>query len=425
MSAIYRAGAGRTGSERQDVARPPADAPSTGSAHELLLVGAAKRSITPTVLGRRVYLAGYRRGRLATDIHDELWVRAVAIRCREATLILVALDLIGLFHEDVKAIRSKVAAAGVPTDGLIVTCTGNHSGPDTLGLWRRGPRSLGRSFRYTDFLRTQVAQVIRLAYEAMEPAQAYLACAEMDELGREAETAGLSVMQLRTLTGRQVATVVNGPLVPQVLQEANTAISADFVNWLYLDLERARDDIVLYVCAEAGEPSPVREHSWSEAERIGCQLASMVQRAVDSAPPMMISHLAVWRKSIAIPPDRRGLPWPVNAGGRLGGDWRRESEVGVVEFGPLRMIAVPGLAAPEMGFELRKALDAPYRWLLCQSNDSLGTIRLRQGQPRSGELASGPGSLPDRSGPCVRVGSYASTIIMDQVADLMLEVRGR
>ena len=256
MSAIYRAGAGRTGSERQGVARPPADAPSTGSAHEPLLVGAAKRSITPTVLGRRVYLAGYRRGRLATDIHDELWVRAVAIRCREVTLILVALDLIGLFHEDVKAIRSKVAAAGVPTDGLIVTCTGNHSGPDTLGLWRRGPRSLGRSFRYADFLRTQVAQVIRLAYEAMEPAQAYLACAEMDELGREAETAGLSVMQLRTLTGRQVATVVNGPLVPQVLQEANTAISADFVNWLYLDLERAHDDIVLYVCAEAGRTCP-------------------------------------------------------------------------------------------------------------------------------------------------------------------------
>ena len=97
----------------------------------------------------------------------------------------------------------------------------------------------------------------------------------------------------------------------------------------------------------------------------------------------------------------------------------------MVEFGPLRMIAVPGLAAPEMGFELRKALDAPYRWLLCQSNDSLGTIRLRQGQPRSGGFPSGPGPLPDRAVPCVRVGSYASTIIMDQVADLMLEVRGR
>lgn len=425
MSAIYRAGAGRTGSQRQDVARPPADVPAMGSAQEPLLVGTAKRSITPTVLGRRVYLAGYQRGRLATDVHDELWVRAVAIRCREVTLILAALDLIGLFHEDVEAIRRQVAAAGVPTDGLIVTCTGNHSGPDTLGLWRRGPRSLGRNLRYTDFLRTQVAQVISLAVEAMEPAQAYLACAEMDELGRETETAGLSVMQLRTLTGRQVATVVNSPLVPQVVPEANTAISADFVNWLYLGLERTRDDVVLYVCAEAGEPFPLREHSWSEAERVGCQLASMTRRALESASLMTISRLAVWRKPIAIPPDRRGLPWPGNAGGRLGGHWRRESEVGVVEFGPLRMVALPGLAAPEIGFELRKVLDAPYRWLLCQSNDSLGIIRLRQGQPRLGGSPSAPEPLPDRAIPRVRVGSHAGTIIMDQVADLMLEVRGR
>jgi hypothetical protein len=423
MSAIYRAGANRAGTLGQDVARAPAEAPGTGSTQEPLLVGTAKRSITPTVLGRRVYLAGYQRGRLATDVHDELWVRAVAIRRREVTLILATLDLIGLFREDVEAIRSRVAAAGVPTDGLIVACTGNHSGPDTLGLWRRGPRGLRRNFRYTEFLRTQVAQVICLAAEAMEPAQAYLACADVDEMGREGDTPGLSVMQLRTLSGRQVATVVNSPLVPRVLPEANTAISADFLNWLYLDLERTRDDTVLYVCAEAGEPPLIRERSWSEAERVGRQLALLARRAVESASPMPISHLAVWRKPIAIPPDRRGLMGPGYAGGRLNREWRRQSEVGVVEFGPLRMVALPGLAAPEMGFELRKALDAPYRWLLCLSNDSLGTIRLMQGPPRQGGYPSA--AVPDRAIPSVRVGSHASTIIMDQVADLMLEVRGR
>jgi len=426
MEAIYQADASRVGTQRETVAQPVAGVPEMGSAEEPLFVGAAKRSITPTVRGRKVFMAGHHRGRLATDIHDELWVRAVAVRLRESTVILAGLDLIGLFREDVEAIRSMVAAAGVPADSLIVTCTGNHSGPDTLGLWRKGPRSLGLNVRYTDFLREQVAQVIRLAVEAMEPAQAYMACAEMDELGREAETASLSVMQFRDLAGRQVATVVNGPLVPQVLEEANTAISADFVNWLYLDLERTRDDVVLYVCAEAGEPSLVREHSWSEAERVGCLLASMVRHAVENAPPMAIAHLAVWRRPISIPPDRSRLVWPKDAGGRPGGEWRTESEVGLVEFGPLRMVALPGLAAPEMGFELRKALDAPYRWLLCMSNDSLGTIRLWQGLPRhEGFSSSASGPPPSRAIPCVRVGSQVGTIIMDQVADLMLEVRGR
>ena len=425
MAAIAQASASQT-SAGWDLVEP-AGATRAGASQEPLLVGAAKRSITPTVRGRRVYMAGHARGRLATEIHDELWVRAIALRYREVTLVLVSLDLLGLFHEYVESIRGMVAAAGIPADGLIVTCTGNHSGPDTLGLWGKGLPGLGLNVRYLDFLRTQIVQVIGLAVAAMEPAQAHMACAELAGHAGDVDAAETAVVQFRTITGKNLATVIEGSLVPQVLEAANTIISADFLNWLYLDLEHTSNDVIMYVCDGTADPalSLVRERSWGEAERIGYKLASMVDHAVQDAPPIAVDHLAVWRRPIAIPPDRGRLARPGNAGGRPVGEWHRESEVSLVELGPIRMLALPGLVTPDMGFELRKALDAPCRWLLCLSNDNLGTIRLEQ------ELSWGQGLLssrrrPTRGGtvPCVRVGSHLGTIVMDRVVDLMVEVRG-
>jgi hypothetical protein len=38
------------------------------------------------------------------------------------------------------------------------------------------------------------------------------------------------------------------------------------------------------------------------------------------------------------------------------------------------MAAVPGLVAPQIGSQMRKMLDAPYRFVLGGSNDDLGYI---------------------------------------------------
>jgi hypothetical protein len=381
-------------------------------------VGTARRLITPTVKGRRVYVAGHRAGRQATGIHDELWARALAMRYRDVTVALVALDLLGLVREDVLLIRELAAEQGLPAEGLIVTCTGNHAGPDTSGLWSRRLLGGGLNTRYVEFLRAEVVQVARLAAAAMEPAKAYLARAEVPGLASDGESRELSLLQLASVSENALATVVNLALVPQVVDEANTLIGADFPGWLCLDLERTGGGLVLYVCAEASEEvlPAVAERSWEEAERLGYQLAAAVRDALEGALPAEIDRLEIWKRPVVLAPHPTA-----EEGSQPGGFPKRhiESEVSLIQLGPARIAVLPGLVAPELGFEIRKMLDAPYRFIFCMGNDSLGAITMPgsalsvpEARHSAGRASPGLPSLP-----------HTGTILLDQVANLMVEAR--
>jgi hypothetical protein len=381
-------------------------------------VGTARRLITPTVKGRRVYVAGHRAGRHATGIHDELWARALATCYGDVTVVLVALDLLGLVRKDVLLIHELAAEQGLPAESLIVTCTGNHAGPDTSGLWSKRLLGGGLNTRYVEFLRAEVVQVARLAVAAMEPAQAYLARAEIPGLASDGESRELSVLQLASAGGNVLATVVNLALVPQVVGEANTLIGADFPGWLCLDLERTGGGLALYVCAEASEEvlPTVAERSWEEAERLGYQLAAVVRDALAAALPAEIDRLKIWKRPVVLAP----YP-PAEEGSQAGGFSKRhvESEVSLIQLGPARIAVLPGLVAPELGFEIRKMLDTPYRFVFCMGNDSLGPITM----PGSVLPAPEAGHPPGRASRSSPSPSHTGTILLDQVANLMVEAR--
>ncbi len=110
--------------------RPATDTPA-------LRVGFGREKITPD-LSRTVWLAGFENGRKATAVHDDLWAVASVIDDGSHRLGIVALDAIGLFHDDVIAIRRRVPP-DTPLDYVIVASTHNHSTPDLMGLW--GPRA--------------------------------------------------------------------------------------------------------------------------------------------------------------------------------------------------------------------------------------------------------------------------------------------
>jgi hypothetical protein len=74
-------------------------------------IGYAQQAITPS-LDRPVFLAGFGNDRRAT-IHDDLYVRALAIQTEQITLVLVALDLIGFFRPDVYDVIHRVQTSEV------------------------------------------------------------------------------------------------------------------------------------------------------------------------------------------------------------------------------------------------------------------------------------------------------------------------
>ena len=101
-----------------------------------LRVGFGRERITPG-LTRPVWLAGFANGRQATAVHDDLWAIASVVDDGSHRLGIVALDAIGLFHDDVVSVR-RLVATRTRLDYLIVASTHNHSTPDLMGLW--GPR---------------------------------------------------------------------------------------------------------------------------------------------------------------------------------------------------------------------------------------------------------------------------------------------
>lgn len=386
---------------------------SHGQNGSSLLVGAIRRTITPTIKGRRVFIAGDNVGRMATDIHDELWARAVAVRHGDETLLLIALDLLGLAHEHIAHIREHAIEANLPAENMVISCTRNHAGPDTAGQWSTGWLGSGLNYRYVQFLRRELVEIIRLAIGSLQPAKALLARRPGPDLFGENETRELAVLQFRTPEDKAIATIVNYPLVPQVLAQENTSISADFCSWLYqeLDAPESENQVTLYICAEADEQPPpaFQERTWGEAERIGRGLATAVREALDGITPTEIKWLHMWKKSMQLPTSDAVTRWlrqvrtlSGNGSGRFA-----ESEIGLIQIGPARMAALPGLISPQLGSQVRKMLDTPYRFVLGISNDDLGYIPQQEM----------PSTAPGRR-------AQVGTIVLDELDRLLLDARG-
>ena len=238
-----------------------------------LLAGAIKRPITPTIKGRRVFIAGDEPIRQASEIHDELWARTLVLSAGDSTLVMIALDLLGLSREHVSHIQEQAIEEGLPAQNLVIACTRNHSGPDTDGQWSTGWLGGGLNMRYVYFLYRELVDMIRLAEQALQPVRPFLVRETIRDPLCGDVPKELAVMQFRTGEDRPVATLVNVGLVPQTLGAQNTSISADFVQYLYQALEawQARDQVVLYTCAAGEEtiPSALQAPSWDQAERAG------------------------------------------------------------------------------------------------------------------------------------------------------------
>lgn len=105
---------------------------------ETWLASYAQEDITPALPCADIYLVGY-DARPAEGIRDPLEVHALAREHHGVGVVLVALDLLGVFHEDAAAIGSRANAhLGDAAPAVIVCCSHTHAAPDLLGLW--GPR---------------------------------------------------------------------------------------------------------------------------------------------------------------------------------------------------------------------------------------------------------------------------------------------
>ncbi len=349
-------------------------------------IGYAQRVITPT-LERPVFLAGFGRNRRAETVHDDLYARALALSDGHTRLVLVALDLIGLFRHHCLEVTERVNAH-VPETQVIIASTHTHHGPDTMGLWGPNTFTSGVDALYIRALKDNIVAAARAALEALEPAVLRSAATHVPGVVKNARDPDIVDDELTCLQfcapedGTIRTTMLIFPCHPETLWDQNPHITSDYAGALRDQIEAATGaPCIFFSGALGGMMTPdVEEHTFAEAEQIGKTLAEAAQQVLTEAEPAPVTHLSHARETYTVP-----LRNPLFKLSRLLGvlprkvvPWRNvTTEANLVTVGPVRLVTGPGEVLPQLGLAVKtelKQAGAAVAGVIGLANDELGYI---------------------------------------------------
>jgi hypothetical protein len=319
------------------------DCPDEGD--DVLWAGASAVTITPTIVERMtvdvdgdhfydedddefddvdgdgkfdgVFIAGLGSPRPAESILRDTWARAVALRQNETTIVFVALDLIGWFHDEIVEMREALPEA-LEVDYLVVSATHCHECPDVVGLWGVDDVTSGVDPEYVDYVVQRGVQAATEAVEALAPAHITYGAIPTNDYPDwgSANYVGdsrdpviiddvLRVLQLRAAEGgATIATLVNWASHPEYSGDDHQMVSPDYPAWLCDGVEQGIDlgstqregfgGVCVFINGAIGGqigPNDVgligldgvqhEEDSPSSAEATGWSVAEYVHRAVE------------------------------------------------------------------------------------------------------------------------------------------------
>ena len=351
-------------------------------------IGYSQHVITPS-LDRPVYLAGFGNNRRATTIHDDLYVRALAIHDGNATLVLVALDLIGFFRPDVYEVIETLKVSEtfrVLTPQVVIASTHTHHAPDTMGLWGRDAKTRGVDEEYLSAVKQKIADVILASLSTLKPASVKWTSVHVPGLAKNARNPEildneLTLLQFLDTDNSPLVTFFDFPCHPEVLWELNPNITSDYVGYLREEVEKQTGaPCIFFSGALGGMMTPdVKDHSFEEAELMGKKLAEEGLASL-SKVESQTSNVSVKNKEIKA--KLTNILYKVAFKRKLLPDVRDKkgyiaTEVNLIKIGGLWLATVPGEMLPRLGLQLKawmKEAGAQVAGVIGLANDELGYI---------------------------------------------------
>ena len=358
-----------------------------------LSAGAATAAITPR---ENLRLAGYSRTdnlllmpfrhRVAQGVHDDIFARCLALDDGQTLLAMVALDLLGLFHDDIEAIRREARRKVGRDIEVLVASVHNHSAPDTYGAYGGVPDS------YKRLIHDQASSAVTTAVKELRPARLGLVSADLGAFVRnhrkpEGPVDGeASVMTVEAASGGVIATLVNFAAHADILGKRNFQVTADFPGYVCRALEEARGGTALFFNGALGDAYPIQTiedpndekglRTYEQAESTGRAMAAEVAKALSGASYVSDPHILIRKADIDLPVSN----WILHVM-RLMRIFKRKLHAGkvrteswLVEIDGAQILTLPGQAFCQIGLELKAALPGPHKFIFGLANDELAYI---------------------------------------------------
>jgi hypothetical protein len=303
-----------------------------------------------------VQLAGFIDDQPATEVHDDLEVRALFMRGEYGGVCLLVCDLLGMSPGFAGPVRAAVAdALGLELAAVLTSCIHTHAGPSTL----EGSHRLGwvTPDGYRETLVQRCVTAALAASTAAAPATL--------RAGRWPLPPGLSlnrrdlpydptfsVVDVIGAGGTRIGTVANVSIHPVALGPECLAVSSDWVGPFRTELERRAGGTALLLSGAIGDVNPCHVHrqrndctadGFAEAEQLGVDVAQGVDAVLREAEPVPVDGPSVVRHRVL----DVTLGSTVLTGGREG----HTVPIELIEWaiGPVRLVSVPGEAFHALG----------------------------------------------------------------------------
>lgn len=386
-------------------------------------VGVGQTDITPP-LGTP--LRGYYYERLASNVHDPLYAKAMVLQEGDQTLVIVITDLVDIAPVGFQKARTRIAQDfEIPEANIIISATHTHTGPEIVP-------------DYESVVADKVYDAAKIARNHLQPAVIKSGVGKEESVsfyrrflmkdGTVKFNPGplnpdivrpmgpidpdVGILYVEAPDGTPIAILVNFAMHLDTV--GGTEISADFPAFISQVLKKVvgDDTMVLFGLGTCGNinhfnvKSPETLKGFERAERIGYALAASVIRELPALEHSEVSTLAVAHEELALKipeyTDQEVAEARVNAQKKsdhesstseireamkiLRIDQRNgkplEAEVQAIGIGDVGIVALPGEIFVELGLAIKEKSPFKHTFILTLSNHSIGYVPTREAFPQ-------------------------------------------
>lgn len=334
---------------------PPVGVPLAGYG------GAARRLFPPDLLNRYPYAFWFKP---STGVHDPIMARALVLQSGERRMLWVAVDLVGVDREMVAALRTRLVAAGLRYDAILLSASHTHSGPGAFARSELfGFIALDRPVpAVREHFLGGMTRAAQEADRAKVPARVGIGSGEVTGVIRSRVGLPLDpevgVLKVVGLDGKPLALLWNYAIHGTVLGKGNRWLSGDVTGAASGELERALGVPALYTNGAVGDVSPALR-GWAGMAHTAGALAREVLAAWQRTPLEPAAPLRVVTERLSLPPPRlsvrncvgRWVPGWLTIG--MGWGFPSESEMVAVAIGPSAWVTIPGELQTRLGLAVK------------------------------------------------------------------------